>query len=295
MKLKNIVFLLSLILLFSCSTTQVVDSGPEIREGVVSYLGPEGTYTEEATKLFFPSSMEFSPSASVQKSIENLNSGIADYAVIPIENTIGGPVYSYIDLLLENENLMIIGEVELPIRQALLAKEGTEVDEITTVYSHPQGIAQGKAWLEENIPKAEILEVSSTAEGARIVSESQEKWAAIASAAASDVYSLVVLEKGIQQNESNKTRFYIVAKENNRDKGERMVFSVRGKAKEILKALSKGDKLGLTLISLHDRNLKTELGEYEYLIECVPGDKVLYEKITQSLTSTRYLGSFDTL
>lgn len=297
MKVKSIMpIVLSLLLLFSCSTARTTEKEIIIPEDtVVSYLGPAGTYTEEASKLFFPTYVEFTPSSTVQVSIENISAGISDYAVVPVENTIGGPVYSYINLLLENENLVIIGEVELPIRQALLAKESTEVDEITTIYSHPQGIAQGKAWMEVNTPEAEIIEVSSTAEGARIVSESDEKWAAVASSAAADVYGLSVLEKGIQQNESNKTRFYVVTEGEADEAGERMVFSIKGKAEDLGKILSKMDKLGLSLISIHDINLKTELGEYVFLIECTPGDAALYNKLLNNQTEMRWFGAFDTI
>ena len=296
MKAKLFVTLiLSIAFLFSCTSTGRNEDIVIPEKSIVSYLGPSGTYTEEATKLFFPSYVMLSPSSSVQVSLDDISSGLSDYAVVPVENTIGGPVYSYIDLLLENKNLMIIGEVELPIRQAFLAKEGTKLDEITAIYSHPQGIAQGKVWMEESVPQAEIIQVSSTAEGARIVSESNGKYGAVASSAAADVYGLTVLEKGIQQNESNKTRFYVVAEENNREQGERMVFSIRGKAEDLGSILSKMEKLGLSLISLHDRNLKTELGEYEYIVECSPGDKTLYKKLSTSKIEMRWFGAFDTI
>lgn len=112
--------------------------------GRVSYLGPEGTYTQEAAQKFFGDDADFQAKKTVSEAVLALSDGRCDFAVIPVENTIGGPVYDYLDELLKYEKLCVQGEVELPIRQALLAPEGTSLSDIKTVYSHKQGIIQGK-------------------------------------------------------------------------------------------------------------------------------------------------------
>ena len=178
----------------------------------VSYLGPEGTYTQEACQVFFGKQGTYLPYTTVEEAVQALSDGECGYAVIPQENTIGGAVVDYVDILTAHTEVSVVGEVEQPINQNLLILPGTSLDGIKTVYSHKQGIAQGKEWLEKNLPDAEIVEVSSTAEGARIVSEGNDpSCAAIASAVCADVYSLDIAVAGIQNNDSNKTRFYVLS------------------------------------------------------------------------------------
>ncbi len=264
-------------------------------EGAVSYLGPEGTYTQEATQKFFGNDGDYRPQKTVKDAVLQLLEGKCEYAVIPQENTIGGPVYDYIDELLSHENLTIKGEVELPIRQALLATQGTELQNIKVIYSHKQGITQGKDWIQKNLPNAEVVEVSSTAEGARMVSESDAgDCAAIASVGASKVYGLSVLAENIQQNEDNKTRFYILStKQAGTGKSDRMVFSAAGKAGDLPKLIEEITKNNLNIISIHDRPEKTTLGRYVYLIECGNGSYNEYGKISSLHEfEFRYFGTF---
>ncbi len=172
------------------NTNEIVQSAAPANEqsysdAKISYLGPEGTYTQEACQNFFDNNSSYIPYTTVPEAVEALTSGESDYAVIPQENTIGGAVVDYVDTLIGTESVSVVGEVELPISQNLLVLPGTELSDIKTVYSHKQGIAQGKEWLSKNLPDAEVIEVSSTAEGAKMVSEGSDKsCAAIASAEA---------------------------------------------------------------------------------------------------------------
>ena len=263
---------------------------------VVSYLGPEGTYTQEACGLFFEKRGTYVPCGTVADAVGALIAGESDYAVIPQENTIGGPVIDYVDTLIAQTAVSVVGEVELPINQNLLALPGAEPGGIRTVYSHKQGIAQGRAWLEENLPDAEVIEVSSTAEGARIVSEAQDPaCAAIASAACADVYGLEILAAGIQNSDSNKTRFYVLSLQAPATaQAERMAFIAMGDADSLPSLMSDLKRRGMTLVTIHDRPLKTELGQYYYLIECASCSYESYKKLTDGSPFTfRYLGSFD--
>ena len=262
---------------------------------IVSYLGPEGTYTQEACGVFFEKEGTYTPYKTVSEAVEALINGESNYAVIPQENTIGGAVTDYVDIVINQKEVSVVGEVELPINQNLLVLPGTEVGNIEKVYSHKQGIAQGKDWLKENLPKAEIIEVSSTAEGARLVAEeSNASNAAIASAACAEVYGLEVLAAGIQNNDSNKTRFYVLSKDNpSMDKNERMAFVASGKAEGLPGLLAHLENAGAKLVTIHDRPRKTELGEYNYLIECSDLSYEDYEKLTGNHSfEFRYLGEF---
>ena len=239
-------------------------------EATISYLGPEGTYTQEASEVFFKKEGKYVPHKTVSDAIKSLTDGRSDYAVIPQENTIGGAVTDYVDTLIATPGVSVTGEVVLTINQNLLVMPGSSLDGIKTVYSHNQGIAQCREWLSKNLPNAEVIEVSSTAEGAKMVSEAKDSSkAAIASAGCANVYGLEVKASAIQNNDSNKTRFYVLSTKepSTNDKG-RMAFIARGSAAYLPALLSSIYKFRGTLITIHDRPLKTELGQYSYLIEC---------------------------
>jgi len=269
---------------------------PKINNVTVSYLGPRGTYTQEACEKFFGEGAKLNPCETVPDAVSALAAGDCEYAVIPVENTIGGAVTDYVDTLISSKGVSVVGEVELPINQNLLVVPGTSLSEITTVYSHKQGIAQGKEWLAANLPGAEVIEVSSTAEGARMVSEGKDKHcAAIASAGCADVYGLEILAPAIQNNDKNVTRFYVLSNSAPDEYGTaRTALIAEGKASDLAGLISDLNDKKITLIAVHDRPLKTELGEYSYLIECSYIKPDVYSKIEgTSPMKLRYIGSFD--
>lgn len=272
-----------LLLFCSCSSPQTAEPPAFPADAVVSYLGPAGTYTEQAAERLFPQGAILEPKKTVADAVSDVLNGSADFAVIPQENTIGGPVYDYLDELLSHEELFVVGEVELPIRQALVAPEGTSPETIQTVYSHKQGIAQGKDWLQTNLPDAQVVEVSSTAEGARLAAECTDGTvAAIASTQAAKVYGLAVLAESIQGNDNNVTRFYLVSDEYISSQApDRMTFSATGSAEALPDLLKTMDAQGLRLVSLHDRPAKTTLGQYVYLVECSGGGQKAYEQLVR--------------
>ena len=186
----------------------------------VAYLGPAGTYTEEATKLFFGDNDELLAQQTVSDALALVDNGTAAYAVIPQENTIGGPVTDYIDALLRDKDARVVGEVVLPIRQTLMGLPGTDLSQVKTVYSHKQGLAQSAAWLDENLPNAERVEAASTAAAAQKVAEGGDTSAvAIAAPGAAGLYHLEVLQNNVSKSEANKTRFYVVSKKANEREG----------------------------------------------------------------------------
>ena len=302
---RTVLFLAAFIVFAGCSTkgnkavqsSVISDStgASAFFTGRVSYLGPEGTYTQEAAQKFFGDDVDFQAKKTVSEAVLALSDGRCDFAVIPVENTIGGPVYDYLDELLKYEKLCVQGEVELPIRQALLAPEGTSLSDIKTVYSHKQGIIQGKDWLEKNVPDAQVVEVSSTAKGAEIVSKNGGKnCAAIASAAAAGVYGLTVLHENIQQNEDNKTRFYVLSSKNPfTERSQRMLFIAEGSAQSLPELTAALSKNRLILVSIHARPSKTTLGRYKYIVECENAGYEEFRRISAADGFTfRYAGSF---
>ncbi|MDO5439713.1 MAG: prephenate dehydratase domain-containing protein [Erysipelotrichaceae bacterium] len=293
--MKKLVLMILVFLLAGCSAAEetipvVIDQAAK-----VSYLGPRGTYTEEACKTFFDEQASLQPYETVADAVEALLNGESRYAVIPQENTIGGAVIDYVDILIVHPSLSVVGEVELPITQNLLSLPGAELSQIRTVYSHPQGLTQGAQWLQENLPEAEKVVVSSTAEGARLVAEGNDpSCAAIASAGSAEVYGLQVLAPGIQNSDFNKTRFYVLSTEQAAtESADRLAFLASGPAEELPALMKKMEELKMVLVAIHDRPLKTELGHYVYVIECAGSSYGDYQKLCQqSSLEFRYLGSF---
>ncbi len=235
----------------------------------VSYLGPAGTYTEEAAKLFFGSNDELFAQKTVDDAIALVEDGTATYAVIPQENTLGGPVTDYIDALLASKDARVVGEVVLPIRQTLMGLPGTDLSKVKTVHSHKQGLAQSADWLDKNLPNAERVEAQSTAAAAQEVAEGGDATSvAIAAPGAADLYHLEVLQENVSQSEANKTRFYVISKQANAREGyDHAVFVASIAADELPGLLAKACQDGTELVCVHDRPEGSALGTYRYVIE----------------------------
>lgn len=236
-------------------------------DAAVSYLGPEGTYTEEAAKYFFKDTENFIPKKTVDEAIEEVKNGRADYAVIPQENTLGGAVTNYVDALIREKDVYVVGEVIIPINQTLMGIEGTALSDIKTVCSHAQGLTQSKTWRTENLPDAEEKEMDSTAAAASFVAESKDKTiAAVAAPGAAELYGLTVLAENVQISDTNKTRFYVLSKTKN-EVGKRAVFIVNCEAAQIDDIIVDINASGMEMVTIHDRPDGTKLGSYYYVIE----------------------------
>ncbi|MGQ0622942.1 MAG: prephenate dehydratase [Panacagrimonas sp.] len=175
----------------------------------VAYLGPEGTYTQSAALKHFGDSVTVRPLAAVDEIFRDVESGAADYGVVPVENSIGGVVTHTLDALV-NTRLRICGEVMLPVHHHLLSRE-IRLADVSTVFGHPQSFAQTRKWLDSRMPKAEREVVSSNGEAARIAAE--KGGAAIAGLPAARLYGLNILASNIEDEPGNTTRFLIIGKQ----------------------------------------------------------------------------------
>ncbi|MDT8900790.1 prephenate dehydratase [Anaeroselena agilis] len=265
----------------------------------VSYLGPAGTYTEEAAFLHFGQQETLVPAATVAESLAMLDRRECDYAVVPVENTIGGPVYRYIDLVVANKGLRVVGELNLPIRQTLLALPGAALSGVKTVMSHPQGIAQSREWLKKNLPDAKLVEVSSTAEAARKVAEMGDpSVAAIAASRTAAVYNLSILANDLQYTNTNVTRFWVVTlKKQAAPAKAKAAVVVSGPADKVPGLLYDLGRKGFKLTALHDRPAKTRLGEYVFVAEAAGGSADALEEVVAKhggALEIRVLGLYET-
>jgi chorismate mutase/prephenate dehydratase len=174
----------------------------------VAYLGPAGTFSEEAALGFFGTSIDRVPCASIDEVFRSTSAGAADFGVVPVENSTEGVVARSLDLFLHTP-LFIIGETSLFVRHNLLRRDAS-LDGIQGVLAHPQALAQCNAWLNLHLPQAERRPALSNAEGARLAAL-DASLAAIASARAGSEYGLHLVAPAIQDDAHNRTRFAIVA------------------------------------------------------------------------------------
>lgn len=295
-----IVFVTAACVLSGCgSNNKAQDTRPSAAESFVedasiSYLGPEGTYTEEAAKFFFDSTGSFIPKDTVDDAIEDVVSGVSDYAVIPQENTIGGAVTNYVDALLSRDDVYVVGEVIIPINQTLMGIPGAAIEDINTVCSHAQGIKQSEQWRKENMPDAAVREMDSTAAAAAYVAEQRDKSiAAVAAPGAAELYGLEVLAENVQITDANKTRFYVLSKERISG-GTNAVFAVTCEANRIDDIIIEIHDAGLELVAMHDRPEGSKLGKYNYIIEVEEADGITDDQINavKSIDAVKFLGSF---
>ena len=173
----------------------------------VAYLGPAGTFSEEAALRFFGSSIAHVPCGSFDEVFQATAAGSAEYGVVPVENSTEGVVTRSLDLLLTTP-LHIVGEISLMVRHHLL-RASSSLEGIEVVMAHPQALAQCQQWLTTHLPHAERRAVSSNAEGARLAA-TEPTWAAIASERAGATFGLHLAARAIQDDTFNRTRFVVV-------------------------------------------------------------------------------------
>jgi len=173
----------------------------------VAYLGPAGTFSEQAALQFFGSSIEHVPCVSIDEVFRATAAGSAQFGVVPVENSTEGVVARSLDLFL-NSPLHIVGETSLQVRHNLLRTTG-DLAGIEVVLAHPQALAQCQGWLNNHLPDAERRAVSSNAEGARLAA-SHPTWAGIASDRAATEFGLHIAAHAIQDDAFNRTRFAVV-------------------------------------------------------------------------------------
>src|SRR6476660_739149 len=172
----------------------------------VSYLGPEGTFSEQAVRQHFGRAVEALPVPSVDEAFRRCEARAVQFTVVPVENSTEGVVGRTLDLLLTTP-LRVCGEIELRVQQNLLAK--APLKGIRRVYSHSQSLAQCNGWLGQHLPKAERVAVASNAEAARRAAK-EKGAAAIAGEAAAERYGLKVLANSIEDQANNTTRFLVL-------------------------------------------------------------------------------------
>lgn len=233
----------------------------------VAFLGPAGTYSEEAARKHFGFATPLVSCASIDEVFRQLEAGTTGYAIVPVENSTEGAVGRTLDLLLITRS-KICGEVLLPVHQCLLSKaKGTAA--IRKVYSHTQSLAQCQRWLARHLPDVERVPVVSNAEAARLAA-SDRRAAALAGKAAGKLYGLNALARNVEDEPNNTTRFLVLAAEDAPASGAdktSLVLATRnvpGAIHELLTPLA-AHRVGMT--KLESRPARTGLWEYVFYVD----------------------------
>ncbi|HXS32827.1 MAG TPA: prephenate dehydratase [Solirubrobacterales bacterium] len=275
----------------------------------IAYLGPAGTFTEDALREALEPGVEFERrrTPTIHEAILAVERGDAERALVPFENSIEGSVRSTLDTLaFDAEKVTIVGEHDYAVRAMLLGREVLELGQVSAVLSHPQPLAQCARFLRENLPGAELRAVSSTAEAARLVSESEEPWAAIGAHSAAELYGCTVLREGIEDEDNNITRFVWIAPAGTEPVGgddwkTSLVFSELGEDHPgaLVNALREFSSRQVNLSRIESRPLRLGLGRYMFFcdLEGAQSDPPVSEAIEALRTkaeSVRILGSYPT-
>lgn len=275
----------------------------------IAYLGPAGTFTEDALGEALPEgSYESLRTPTIPDAILAVERGEADRALVPIENSLEGSVGPTLDTLAFEANAVtIVGEHDYRVRVHLIAREGVPLENVEAVLSHPQPLAQCARFLRERLPGVERRSVSSTAAAVRMVSESSRPWAALGARAAAELYGCELLLEGVEDQDDNVTRFVWIAPEGTEPVGgggdgtwkTSLVFSELGADHPgaLVDALSEFSNRGINLTRIESRPLRQGLGRYMFFcdLEGKETDSLVAEAIAQLRTqavSVRILGSY---
>jgi chorismate mutase/prephenate dehydratase len=233
----------------------------------VGYLGPEGTFSQQAVHKHFGHSAKGLPLSSVEEVFDEVAAGHADFGVVPVENSGQGTIQSTLDLFLSSP-LKICGEVELRVHQYLLSRTG-HIEDIERVYSHGLSLAQCRGWLRQYLPKAEKLAVASNAEAARRARNADDA-AAIAGENAAHVYGLKIVAGPIEDRPDNTTRFLVIGRAlfppSGNDRTSLMVF-VRDQPGALYKVLEPLARRGVSMNRIESRPAHTGLWQYAFFID----------------------------
>jgi chorismate mutase/prephenate dehydratase len=233
----------------------------------IGYLGPEGTFSQQAVHKHFGHSAHGLPMASIEEVFQEVAAGNADFGVVPVENSGQGTIQVTLDLFLTSP-LRICGEVELRVHQHLLSRSG-RIEDVERIYSHPMSLAQCSGWLREHLPKVERIPVSSNAEAARRARNADDA-AAIAGESAGLVYGLKRIAGPIEDRSDNTTRFLVLGRESfppsGHDRTSLLVF-IRDRPGALYGVLEPLARRGISMNRIESRPAHGHLWQYAFFID----------------------------
>jgi prephenate dehydratase len=236
----------------------------------IAYLGPQGTFTEDAA-LLHDKTAQLIPFPSIPAVAVAVTSGMAEEGVVAIENSLEGSVTDTLDLLIHESGVFIRKELVLPIEHYLLVKPGTEAGEVKVLYSHPQALGQCRNVIERCFPKVNVVAALSNAAAVEEMMASTHSAAAIGTRRAAELYGAEILARGIQDKASNVTRFVVLALTDHPPTGSdktSLCFSFADDRPGVLcEVLQKFAERNINLAKIESRPSKESLGRYIFLID----------------------------
>jgi chorismate mutase/prephenate dehydratase len=264
----------------------------------VAFLGPEGTFTQQAALKHFGHAVDAVPLGAIDEVFREVEAGAAHYGVVPVENSTEGVVNHTLDSFM-NSTLKICGEVELRIHHHLLVGSNTQRDKITRIYSHQQTLAQCRKWLDSHMPGAERVAVSSNADAARRV---KGEWnaAAIAGEMAAELYELDYLQHNIEDSPDNTTRFIIIGRQDVPASGnDKTSILVSGKNRPglLYHVLEPFQQRNVNLTRLESRPSRSSNWSYVFFIDFEghrddPAAQEIFAALNEQGLNIGFLGSY---
>jgi len=248
---------------------EIISATRSLEERVrVAFLGPDGTFSHQAARRQFGSQVEYVPVTTLRDVFTLTERGDTQFGVVPVENTIEGPITVTFDALVETD-VTICSEIKLEISQHLMSRTGL-LEDVQKVASHPQPLAQCRGWLEANLHGIETLQTTSTAAAAQLA-QADEKVASIGSEVTAEVYDLVPIASAIEDHRGNTTRFLVIGRETPAPSGQDMtsaIFTVRrdqsGALHDLLGPFAKH---GVNLAAVQSRPMKGKPWEYNFIVD----------------------------
>ena len=263
----------------------------------IGFMGPEGSYSHQATIQKFGSSLPFTPLRTISDVFKAVETGECDYSVVPVENSTEGGVNHTLEMFIDS-NVKICSEILVPIKHNLMNKSG-DVKQIKQIYSNPQVLAQCRQWLITHLPEIELVEVSSSSRAAQMCNE-DEHAGAIGSVLCSQIYNLELIHDSIQDVTSNFTRFAVLATEYPKMSGNdktSLLVDIKDKVGALYDTLLYFKNHNLNLTRIESRPSKKRPWEYYFYIDFIghyddPKVKDLVNKLSEHCESVKLLGSY---
>jgi chorismate mutase / prephenate dehydratase len=233
----------------------------------IAYLGPEATFTHQAAIRRFGSSLRYSAQKTITDVFAEVSKNRADYGVVPVENSTEGVVTHTLDMFVDSD-LKIVAQIVLPVQHCLLSN--CRQSQIKKLFAHPQSLGQCRGWVQNNLPRAEIIETSSNARSADLATKEKET-AAIAGILAAEKYHLRVLEYDIQDNAANATRFLVLGRQCSPATGKdrtSLMFSIVDQVGALFQALAPFRRFRINMTKIESRPSKRKAWEYFFFVDC---------------------------
>lgn len=270
-----------------------------------AFLGPLGTFSDMAVRALvergtLEPDYEELVCDSLPEVFEAVERGKADYGVVPIENSLEGPVTSVLDAFAFNSRAEILGEIAIDIHQALLLHPDATLDDVTTIASHTQGIGQCRRWLNHNLPGCATRLADSTAAAAQLAAEDKSV-AAIASTLAAELFGAKVYEEAIEDNLSSQTRFVVIGKgpvaHDGPGKSTLALFMNADRPGTLQMILSELFYAGVNLTMVQSRPTKRDLGDYMFFMDIdgyadEPNIQIALNCLRMKMREVKVIGSY---